>query len=84
MPLREVVRIHASSGTTGASTVVGYSRNDIRTWSNLVARVITAGGVTAWQDLALLVSIPVLLMPSILSLAFPEEPARAVPLQRAG
>ncbi|MGE5188664.1 MAG: phenylacetate--CoA ligase family protein [Gemmatimonadota bacterium] len=46
VPLREVVRIHASSGTTGASTVVGYSKNDIRTWSNLVARVITAGGVT--------------------------------------
>ncbi len=46
VPLREVVRIHASSGTTGMSTVVGYSRNDIRTWSNLVARVITAGGVT--------------------------------------
>src|SRR5512139_2385147 len=46
VPLREVVRIHASSGTTGTSTVVGYTRNDIRTWSNLVARVITAGGVT--------------------------------------
>ncbi len=46
VPLREVVRIHASSGTTGMSTVVGYTRNDIRTWSNLVARVITAGGVT--------------------------------------
>jgi phenylacetate-CoA ligase len=46
VPLREVVRIHASSGTTGASTVVGYSRNDIKTWSNLVARVLTAGGVT--------------------------------------
>jgi phenylacetate-CoA ligase len=46
VPLREVVRIHASSGTTGMSTVVGYSRNDIRTWSNLVARILTAGGVT--------------------------------------
>jgi phenylacetate-CoA ligase len=46
VPMREVVRIHASSGTTGAATVVGYTRNDIRTWSNLVARVITAGGVT--------------------------------------
>ena len=37
VPLREVVRVHASSGTTGMSTVVGYSRNDIKTWSNLVA-----------------------------------------------
>jgi phenylacetate-CoA ligase len=46
VPLREVVRIHASSGTTGASTVVGYTRNDIRTWSNLTARVLTMGGVT--------------------------------------
>jgi phenylacetate-CoA ligase len=46
VPLREVVRIHASSGTTGMATVVGYTRNDIKTWSNLVARVLTAGGVT--------------------------------------
>jgi len=46
VPLREVVRIHASSGTTGMSTVVGYSRNDIKTWSNLVARVLAAGGIT--------------------------------------
>ena len=47
VPLREVVRVHASSGTTGMATVVGYTRNDIKTWSNLVARVLTAGGVTA-------------------------------------
>jgi phenylacetate-CoA ligase len=46
VPLREVVRIHASSGTTGLSTVVGYTKNDIKTWSNLVARVMTAAGVT--------------------------------------
>ncbi len=46
VPLREVVRIHASSGTTGMSTVVGYTRNDLKTWSNLVARVLTAGGIT--------------------------------------
>ncbi|MGE5239980.1 MAG: phenylacetate--CoA ligase family protein, partial [Chloroflexota bacterium] len=46
VPLREVVRIQASSGTTGMPTVVGYTRNDIKTWSNLVARVFTAGGVT--------------------------------------
>jgi phenylacetate-CoA ligase len=47
VPLREVVRVHASSGTTGLSTVVGYTRNDIKTWSTLVARVLTAGGITA-------------------------------------
>ncbi len=46
VPLREVVRIHASSGTTGESTVVGYTRNDVRIWSNLTARVLTMGGVT--------------------------------------
>jgi len=46
VPMREVVRVHASSGTTGTPTVVGYTRNDIRTWSNLVARIITMGGVT--------------------------------------
>lgn len=46
VPLREVVRIHASSGTTGRSTVVGYTKTDIKTWSNLVARILTAGGIT--------------------------------------
>jgi phenylacetate-CoA ligase len=43
VPLREVVRIHASACM---STVVGYTRNDIKTWSNLVARVLCAGGVS--------------------------------------
>jgi phenylacetate-CoA ligase len=46
VPLREVVRIHSSSGTTGKPTVVGYTRNDIRIWSDLVARFLAAGGVT--------------------------------------
>jgi phenylacetate-CoA ligase len=46
VPLREVVRVHSSSGTTGAATVVGYTKNDIKTWSNLVARVLTAAGIT--------------------------------------
>ena len=46
VPLREVVRIHASSGTTGMATVVGYTKNDLKTWSNLVARVLTAAGIT--------------------------------------
>jgi len=41
-----VVRIHSSSGTTGMATVVGYTRNDIKNWSDLVARVLTAAGVT--------------------------------------
>lgn len=46
VPLREVVRLQASSGTTGTPTVVGYTRNDLKHWSNLVARILTAGGVT--------------------------------------
>ncbi|MFZ5811549.1 MAG: phenylacetate--CoA ligase family protein [Thermodesulfobacteriota bacterium] len=44
VPLREVVRLHASSGTTGKPTVVGYTRNDVKKWSSLVARVLVAGG----------------------------------------
>ncbi len=47
VPLREVVRVHSSSGTTGQATVVGYSRNDIQMWSDLVARVLCGAGVTA-------------------------------------
>lgn len=46
VPLREVVRIHSSSGTTGKPTVVGYTQNDLLTWSDLVARFLSAGGVT--------------------------------------
>ena len=46
LPLREVVRIHSSTGTTGKPTVVGYSANDLDSWSEVVARIMTAGGVT--------------------------------------
>lgn len=46
VPLRDVVRVHSSSGTTGMATVVGYSKNDIVTWSNLVARILCGAGVT--------------------------------------
>ena len=44
VPREEVVRIHASSGTTGKPTVVGYTRRDIDTWADLVARSIHAAG----------------------------------------
>jgi phenylacetate-CoA ligase len=44
VPRQQIARIHASSGTTGKSTVVGYTRNDIATWGNLVARSIRAAG----------------------------------------
>ncbi|HEY8352809.1 MAG TPA: phenylacetate--CoA ligase PaaK [Sphingomonadales bacterium] len=46
VPMEKVVRIHASSGTTGKPTVVGYTAGDIETWSNVVARSIRAAGGT--------------------------------------
>ena len=46
VPMREVVRLHASSGTTGKAVVVGYTKNDVRRWAKLAARVLVAGGVT--------------------------------------
>ncbi|MBS7341095.1 MAG: phenylacetate--CoA ligase family protein [Suilimivivens sp.] len=45
-PQSEIVRIHASSGTTGKATVVGYTRKDIDTWAECVARALTMAGVT--------------------------------------
>lgn len=45
VPQKEIVRVHASSGTTGRPTVVGYTAADIDTWSNLVARCLRAAGV---------------------------------------
>jgi phenylacetate-CoA ligase len=44
VPMDRVARVHASSGTTGKPTVVGYTQKDIETWSNLVARSIRAAG----------------------------------------
>ncbi|HOB84417.1 MAG TPA: phenylacetate--CoA ligase [Bacteroidales bacterium] len=44
VPMSEIVRLHASSGTTGKSTVVGYTRNDIATWSEVMARTLTCAG----------------------------------------
>lgn len=46
VPREEIVRVHASSGTTGKPTVVGYTRNDIETWSDLMARDFVMVGVT--------------------------------------
>jgi phenylacetate-CoA ligase len=44
VPLEQIVRIHASSGTTGKPTVVGYTRRDIETWTELMARSFAAAG----------------------------------------
>jgi len=46
VPMDNVVRIHASSGTTGKPTVVGYTARDINTWAELMARSLAAGGAT--------------------------------------
>ena len=46
VPMSNVVRLHASSGTTGKATVVGYTKRDIETWSDLVARCFVAAGLT--------------------------------------
>jgi len=46
VPLEDVVRLHASSGTTGKPTVVAYTRQDLDTWSEVMARTLMAGGVT--------------------------------------
>ena len=44
-PREEIVRVHASSGTTGNPTTVGYTRGDIDRWADLIARTLAAGGV---------------------------------------
>ena len=46
-PMREVVRVHASSGTTGKPTVVGYTKNDIAMWAGVMARSLRAAGGSA-------------------------------------
>ena len=46
VPMSNVVRLHASSGTTGRSTVVGYTKRDVETWSELMARCFAAAGLT--------------------------------------
>ena len=46
VPMKNVVRIHASSGTTGKPTVVGYTARDVATWAELMARSLAAGGAS--------------------------------------
>ena len=47
VPMRDIVRIQASSGTTGKQKVLGYTRNDLKLWGEVMARTLTAGGATA-------------------------------------
>lgn len=46
VPINDIVRIHASSGTTGNPTVVGYTREDMENWSEQVARIVVAAGAS--------------------------------------
>ena len=46
VPTTEIIRLHASSGTTGKPTVVGYTRKDLATWSEVMARTLTSAGIT--------------------------------------
>lgn len=46
VPMKKIVRVHASSGTTGKPIVVGYTRNDLENWSTAVARVVSMAGIT--------------------------------------
>lgn len=45
-PASEIVRVHASSGTTGNPTIVGYTRRDLSVWSEVMSRCLSAYGVT--------------------------------------
>ncbi len=47
VPLKEVVRVHASSGTTGKPVVGGYTQADLKLWEEVMARTVTAAGITA-------------------------------------
>lgn len=47
VPMDDIVRLHASSGTTGKPTVVGYTKDDIKLWAGLMARSLSAAGVTS-------------------------------------
>ena len=51
VPMKDIVRIHASSGTTGKPTVVGYTEQDVEMWATCVARLCAAGGATN-EDIA--------------------------------
>ena len=47
VPMKDIVRVHASSGTTGKPTTVGYTKNDIENWREVVARCLTMAGIGA-------------------------------------
>ena len=70
VPREKCVRIHASSGTTGKPTVVGYTRNDIETWSTVMARSIRASASCPYHAAA---SSGVELLPSTAEMSAPRS-----------
>ncbi len=54
VPIDDIVRFHASSGTTGKSTVVYYTKNDLDTWADLMARVLATTGLTKKDSMQIL------------------------------
>lgn len=54
VPRNEVIRFHASSGTTGKPTIVAYTKNDIDIWAELMARVLTTAGVSSEDTIQLI------------------------------
>ncbi len=54
VPMEQVVRVHSSSGTTGKPIVVGYTKGDLNTWTELTARIASAAGVTAHDRVQML------------------------------
>jgi len=71
VPLREVVRLQTSAGTTGEPIVVGYTENDVAHWTELVARILTAAGIN--QEDAIQISFDYGLFPGALGMHYGAE-----------
>ena len=84
VPRREVLRLQTSSGTTGEPIVVGYTRNDIQHWTELVARILTAAGIT--RDDLIQISFDYGLFPGALGMHYGAEEigASVIPASAAG
>ena len=84
VPLREVVRLQTSSGTTRAPIVVGYTRNDVIHWTELVARVLTGAGIS--RDDVIQISFDYGLFPGALGMHYGAETigASVIPASTAG
>jgi phenylacetate-CoA ligase len=84
VPLREVVRLQTSSGTTRSPIVVGYTRNDVIHWTELVARVLTGAGIS--RDDVIQISFDYGLFPGALGMHYGAEAvgASVIPASTAG